>query len=58
MNTLQGTRVFMAKDKRNNHFPTDLIPSDDPSQRYSAMFKVAGNCKIIGESSVSCWAEI
>jgi hypothetical protein len=55
----QHPEIFMAKEKmegvENNHFATDLIPLTDPfrsDERYFAMFKDAGDKRIVGESSV------
>jgi hypothetical protein len=51
----QHPEIFMAKDKENNHFATDLIPLTDPfrsDEKYFEMFKDAGDKKIVGESSV------
>lgn len=50
----QHPEIFMARDKENNHFATDLIPLDDlfrSDEKYFAMFKDAGDKKIVGENS-------
>ena len=51
----QHPEIFMAKEKENNHFATDLIPLIAPfrsDQKYFALFEDARNQKIVGEKSV------
>jgi len=51
----QHPEIFMAMEKENNHFATDLIPEDDlfrSDEKYQEMFRAAGERKIVGESSV------
>lgn len=51
----QHPEIFMAKDKENNHFATDLLPLTDPfraDERYFSMFRDVTQEKAVGESSV------